>query len=238
MGKMHYLGCDQGMTAHMKSTDIGVWSCGRTSSSRCPNKMLRSFHDTTLTDILLTKLAELQNNVFFAGFEPAFQEKCEKHKVPFVQRTQNSATVDQPASEIYNFLESQPYELMLHINACVPFLRTSTIVEFLERCVGDGRPCFGVFKRVNYFTFIDGTPINWPDDLTTINTKSVSPVYEFAHVFYFFERKYFVENGWFWNWKDVRYIEIPGGLETFDIDDEEEFLMAETLWRDLHHSVE
>ena len=52
MGKPHYVVRDQGLIAYMNLTDIGVWSCGRTSSSRCPNKMIRSFHDTTLTDIV------------------------------------------------------------------------------------------------------------------------------------------------------------------------------------------
>lgn len=218
--------------------DIAVWSCGRTSSSRCPNKMIRPFHKTSLTDIFLTKLEQLENNTFFAGYEPVFREMCSKHNIPFVQRSQNSALVDEPAAEIYNFIASQPYEYMLHVNACIPFLKISSIVNFLESCATYRKPCFGVLRKTNYFTFTDGKPINWGVDLGTINTKNVSPVHEFAHVFYFFERNYFVEHGWFWDWRDVRFVEIPGGLETFDIDDEEEFLIAETLWRELSYSIE
>lgn len=215
----------------MNKTDIGIWSCGRVSSSRCPNKMIRPFHDTTLTDICLTKFAKLRNNVFFAGYEEVFKEKCARYRVPFVQRTQESTLVDEPASKIYEFLRSQPYEYFLQVNACIPFLRTSTIVEFLERCASDRRPSFGVFRKKNYFVNLNGAPINWDTDLTTINTKKVAPLYEFAHVFYFFKKDYFIKHGWCWDWNEVRYIEVPEGLETFDIDTEEEFFIAETLWK-------
>ena len=221
----------------MNETDIGVWSCSRISSVRCSNKMIRPFAGTTLTDVFLSKLGKLKRNIFFAGYEEVFQEKCQAHGVPFVKRSRRSAWVDEPASEIYSFLVDQPYEYLLQVNACIPFLRTKTIIDFLEACASDRRPAFGVFRVKDYFVHLDGTPINFSNDLTTINTKAVSPVYEFAHVFYFFSREYFAKNGWYWDWSDVRYIEIPDGLETFDIDTEEEFFIAETMWKEVGYSV-
>lgn len=221
----------------MKMSDVAVWSCSRIASSRCPNKMIRPFHDTTLTDIFLSKLARLDRNVFFAGYEEVFEEKCRHHGVPFVKRTRHSALIDHPASEIYSFLCDQQYEYLLQVNACIPFLRTKTIADFLDSCTADHRPAFGVFRLKDYFVHIDGRPINFDTTLSTINTKAVSPVYQFAHVFYFFRKEHFMRTGWYWDWNDVRYIEIPDGLETFDIDTEEEFFMAETLWKEVGYSV-
>lgn len=221
----------------MNKTDIAVWSCSRISSARCPNKMIRPFHDTTLTDIFLGKLARLKNNIFFAGYEEVFKEKCKAQGVPFVQRSRESALADEPAAKIYEFLKSVPYEYVLQVNACIPFLRTNTIVDFLESCASDRRPSFAVKRKRNYFVNIDGSPINWKSNITTINTKSVDPVYEFAHVFYFFKKEHFLKTGWYWDWNEVRYIEIPDGMETFDIDTEEEFFMAETLWKETGYSV-
>ena len=221
----------------MNSADIAVWSCSRIASHRCPNKMIRPFHDTTLTDIFLSKLARLNQPVFFAGYEEVFDEKCRQHGVPFAKRTRHSSLVDYPAADIYSFLNDQPYEYMLQVNACVPFLRTKTIADFVDACSTDHRPAFGVFRVKNYFVHIDGRPINFDTGLSTINTKEVPPVYEFAHVFYFFSREYFRRTGWYWDWNEVRYIEIPEGLETFDIDTEEQFFMAETLWKEVGYSV-
>ena len=56
--------------------DIGVYSCGRLTSQRCKNKMVREFGDTTLTDIFLSKLKGVGDNTFFAGYDPIFKEKC------------------------------------------------------------------------------------------------------------------------------------------------------------------
>lgn len=221
----------------MNTTDIGVWSCSRISSTRCPNKMVRPFQDTTLTDVFLSKLGSLKRNIFFAGYEDVFRDKCREHDVPFVQRTRRSASVDHPAAEIYNFLTEQPYTYLLQVNACLPFLRTKTILDFLESCTSDYRPCFGVIRKKNYFVQLDGTPVNFKTNLDTINTKVVEPLYEFAHVFYFFNRDYFAQHGWYWDWNEVRYIEVPDGLETFDIDTEEQFFMAESMWKEVGYSV-
>lgn len=221
----------------MKNNDVAIWSCSRLASSRCPNKMIRPFHNTTLTDIFLSKLAGLDQNTFFAGYEDVFESMCEQHKVPFVKRTRHSALIDEPAKEIYSFINDQPYDYFLQVNACTPFLRSKSIIDFLESCASDRRPAFGVFRAKNYFVRLDGSPINFDVDLTTINTKAVSPVYEFGHVFYFFSKEHFLRTGWYWDWSDVRYIEIPSGLETFDIDTEEEFFMAESMWKDVGRSV-
>jgi len=218
----------------MNDKQLAIWSCGRIGSTRCPNKMLRPFNDSTLTDIFLSKLAELEHNVFFAGFEPVFEDKCQEHGVPFVQRTQESAEVDGPASTVYSFLESQPYEYMLCVNACLPFLKTSTIVSFLERCAEDQmKPCMGVIKKNNFFVDLDGQPLNFSSDIKLMNTKTVTPVHEFANALYFFRKADFMKIGFWWNWQEVRYVELNGGVEMFDIDTEDDFSIAEAIGKGL-----
>lgn len=221
-----------------KNGRIAVWSCGRVSSSRCPNKMVRPFADTTLTDIFLSKLAKLNIDVFFAGYEDIFKEKCNAHKVPFVKRTEKSANIDEPASEIYSFLKTQPFEYFLQVNACLPFLKIDTMKKYFDMCKENKEPSFAVIKKSNFFVKTDGTPINFSNNLTTINTKKVSPINEFAHAFYFFKKEYFIETGWYWDWNTIKYIEIPGGLEIFDIDEEEEFEMAEAIWQYKKYSID
>lgn len=221
----------------MKREEVGVWSCARTSSTRCKEKMIRPFADTTLTDIFLNKISQVGDNVFFGGYEEIFQDKCSKYGVPFIQRSKESATVDEPASKIYEFLNDQPYEYLLQVNACLPFLKADTISNFLDVCVKDDRPKFAVFRKNNYFTDLEGKAFNFSNDLTTINTKNVAPVNEFAHVFYFFKKSHFSDTGWYWDWNDICYIEINEDIETFDIDTEEQFRMAEAMWKGLGCSL-
>ena len=222
----------------MKINEIGVWSCARLSSTRCKEKMVRRFGDSTLTDIFLAKANRLGENAFFGGHEQIFKEKCESHGVRFVQRSAESAFVDEPAKKIYEFLCDQPYEYLLQVNACLPFLKTETIQNFLETCRENDKPKFAVFKKNNYYTSTSGRPLNFGEDLTTINTKNVTTVNEFAHVFYFFPKSTFVKTGWYWDWSKVDYIEIEEGLGTFDIDTEEQFQMADALWNRFGSAVE
>jgi len=221
----------------MNKTGIGVCSLSRLSSTRCKRKMIRPFADTTLTDIILSKLSILKYDVFFGGYEDIFKIKCQTHNVPFIKRTKQSALVDEPASIIYEFFTKVPHEYILLINACIPFLKTQSIVNFLNICKKNNKPKFAVFKKNNYYMSVMGEKYNFNDTLTTINTKNVSPVYEFAHVFYYFKKSYFEETGWYWDWNEVEYIEIDEGMETFDIDTEEQFIMAEAFWKHTGHMV-
>ena len=185
------------------SDSIGVFSFGRKQSARCPNKLLRGFGDTTLTDIVLEKLAAFGSQAFFAGYEDEFRQKCERHRVAFVPRSQRSVSVDEPITEILSFLQDVPYTHLLIVNGCLPFLRVETIRTFLGDCEKGGlAPAFAVIRRHNHFIAVDRRPLNFPADMKTINTKTVQPVFEFAHALYFFEKRYFFEHGRYWDWQN------------------------------------
>lgn len=214
------------------SSRVGVFSFGRVQSQRCPNKLLRPFGDTTLTDILLRKLRTFGDQAFFAGHEDEFRDRCDHHGVRFVPRSLHSASIDEPITQILSFLQDQPYSHFLIVNACLPFLKVSTVQAFLDGCVADAMaPAFGVIRRKNHFIGLDHRPLNFPEDLQTINSKTVTPVLEFAHALYFFERAYLFEHGRYWDWATVRLIELPDTRELVDIDTERDFEFAEALWR-------
>jgi CMP-N-acetylneuraminic acid synthetase len=196
--------------------------------------MLRPFAGTTLTDIILEKLAAFAPHSFFAGLEVEFREKSARHGVAFVPRDPRSATIDEPITEILSFLHDVPYTHLLIVNGCLPFLRTETIAGFLEECVrGDLAPAFAVTRRRNHFMSLDRRPLNFPLDMKTINTKTVDPVLEFAHALYFFEKAYFFAHGRYWDWQTVRLLEAATPHEILDIDTEEDFAVAEALWKGL-----
>ena len=178
---------------------IGIFSFGRKNSERCPNKMLKPFSDTTLTDIILQKLKSFNGNAFFAGYEKEFQEKCVQHRVRFVQRDRRSAHIDKPIIDILSFLHDEDYDYFIIINACLPFLSINTIKSFVAFCQSNYyEPAFAVIKRGNYYVDQTHKPLNFNIKMKTINTKEVTPVYEFAHALYFFNKDYFFKNGKYW----------------------------------------
>lgn len=216
------------MTAHR----IGVFSFGRKQSARCPNKMLRPFGGTTLTDILLQKLHAFGDDAFFAGREREFEQKAAAHDVAFVRRSERSVTIDEPIVEILDFLRDLRYSHLLIVNGCLPFLAVETIRRFRSDAIQGGyQPAFAVARRRNHFISLDRHPLNFPSEMKTINTKTVQPVYEFAHALYFFERDYFFAHGRYWDWDTVRLLEIDNRHELVDIDSEQDFEFAEALWK-------
>ncbi len=216
-----------------KKFSVAVWSCARLSSKRCPKKMLKNFCNTTLTDIFLSKLKILQSrgfNVFFAGYENVFKQKCKKYSIPFIQRTKKSANAEN-ADEIYDFLKNQNFDYLLQVNACMPMLKVNTIEKFLKKCIKIKKPCFAVQDVNNYFLSNKNKPFNFTNKITTINTKRVSKIKQFAHCFYFFKTDYYRKNNWFWDWKQLKYLTIPKNYETYDIDTKEEFEIAKLVYK-------
>jgi spore coat polysaccharide biosynthesis protein SpsF (cytidylyltransferase family) len=215
--------------------NVGVFSFGRVKSERCPNKMLRPFAETTLTDIVLSKLEPLRDAgymTFFAGLEDEFRDKCEDHRIQFVRRDEKSAVIDGPLTGILSFLREVDSEYFLIVSACGPFLKAETIRAFLDECTSNGyESAISVMARKTFFIDLDRSPLNFEVSSNSLNTKTVRPVYEIAHQLYFFNRNYFFENGMYWDWANVNFVELETGLETLDIDTEEDFWMAEQLWK-------
>ena len=212
--------------------NIGIFSYGRTQSQRCPNKMLRGFDQTTIADILLKKFSEIGGNTFFAGHDQEFKIKCEEHGVDFVQRTLKSVTIDEPQTECLSFLHDVEYDYLLLVNGCLPFLKQETILKFLDDVVdSDLKSASAVIKRKNYFFDLDKKSLNFPGNLKNLNTKTVEPIYEFANALYFFNRDYFLKNGRYWDWETLRLIDLENTIEVIDIDTEEDFFIAESIWK-------
>ncbi len=213
---------------------IKTFSFARKNSQRCKNKMLRQFNNTTLVDIALNKLNKINCETFFAGYEKEFEKKCHEHGINFVKRDKNSANIDEPIIDILSFLKKIDADYFIIINSCLPFLKISTINEFINYCIESNfKPTFSISKISNFFIDKNKKPLNFEADLKTINTKKVDPVYQFTHALYFFEKKFFFENGRYWNWNDLNYFEIKDIYETIDIDTEIDFINAEILHKNI-----
>jgi CMP-N-acetylneuraminic acid synthetase len=212
--------------------DIGIFSMGRKNSFRVKNKLLKKFNNTTLTDIVLKKLKIFGTQSFFAAHEKEFKNKCNKHKIRFVERNYESANIDGPITKILNFLKNEKYEKFIIINACVPFLKIQTIKEFINFCLKQPElPAFSIIKKNNFFLDEKKKPVNFNINIKTINTKKTHVIYEFAHSLYYFDKKFFFKNKRYWNYNNLRYFEIKNKLEQIDIDTNQDFEISKTIYK-------
>jgi molybdopterin-guanine dinucleotide biosynthesis protein A len=212
-------------------SDIVTFSFGRKQSARVPNKMLRPFADTTLVDIVLQKLRAFAPDAFFAGYEPEFRDKCERHGVRFVQREEQSIGIDGPITDILSFLRTVDAKYFLLVSACNPFLRLEHIQGFLADCKQGGcRPAISVKRHRKHFVTPVARGLNFSLDTKTLNNKTVQPVFELVDGLYFFEKDFFFSEGTYWRWNEVRFLDVGGDDLLIDVDTEADFGAAQALW--------
>ena len=215
----------------IKYNNIAILSYGRKGSTRCPNKLLRKFDKTTVVDIILKKFEKFEDS-YFGGYDKEFKKKCENHGVNFLQRSLNSVSIDYPIKDCLHFIKNINADYILLVNSCLPFLSLDTINNFLEFVIKNNyNPATVISEKKNYFFNKKYKPINFSSKIKTLNTKTVKPVYEYANALYFFNKNYFFRYGKYWNWDKVKLFSIANKIELLDIDTEEDFKIAESVWK-------
>ena len=127
--------------------------------------MIKKFNNTSLTDLMLQKQKKIQNNsefdVFFAGYEKIFS-KSQKNIIYllFKERKNQQILMDQLLKFII-FLKIWIMIIFFLINACMPFLKVSTIMKLIKICKKENKPCFGVFTTKNFFINQKNKSINF-----------------------------------------------------------------------------
>ena len=108
----------------------------------------------------------------------------------------------------------------------------NTIKDFLEFVQRNNfKPATVITKKNNYFFNKEKSPVNFPLNLKTLNTKKTEPIYEFSNALYFFDKEYFFTNERYWDWEEVKFFEVSSKIELLDVDTEDDFKIAEALWR-------
>ena len=208
------------------------------SSKRCKNKMKRKLKNISLTEIMIKKLSLIEKyDTFFAGYEDYFQNICNKYNVNFVRRSYKSSLSEGPNREIHSFLKNQEFDYFLLINACLPFLRVSTINKFIKFCLKNKTSCSIITTKRNYYFNKNLQPINFKTNTDRLNTKLVDEIYQLANCMYFFNKKYFFKNNNYWDWKKNSYMIIDNKIEMLDIDTEEDFNLACNLYPKFNKNI-
>ena len=209
----------------------------RLGSQRVPGKMLRSFSNTTLVDILFTKLLQSsiipKSNIYFSAYEEELKTIGEKYDINIFNRSETSANSEgQPLTEIYEWHNQLPFKYVILISACNPLLTIETIDNFAKSFLeSDKEGSFAVFEKKTYYWDKNGESLTDWGNSSIMNTKFVEPIYEAAHCLYA-SRLDIIGQGY---WMDTNYPPQPElfvmkELEAFDIDYEWQFQLGEQLY--------
>jgi len=214
----------------------------REKSERIPTKLISQFANTTLIDIAIDKLEKIQNidNPFksikmgISRVDEILWEKVSNSNVEILERNLYSVTA--PANfnlkKAYHFLEDRKEEYIMWFNPCFPFLKPQTIVDVANYFINHklkGLEC--AIKKQNWFWDSNKKPINIEPGV--LYTQGMKPLYESSQFTHIYNREYMLENGNMFPYtKNNPYIyEVNDSYEFIDIDTQEQFDIAKTLWK-------
>lgn len=218
--------------------DICIIVQARLSSQRVPQKMIKPFCGTTLTDICIQKLlkskAISRHSLYMSVYEEELRDICRKHNVNVFLRSEASAKSEgTPMTEIFEWWNRLPYKYVVMVNACCPLLKIETIDRFIEAYANsDSRGMFGVIEKKNYFWNKEGECMT-PLIESVMNTKTAGSVYEAAHCLYAGRMKDIGKGIWMGEFKpNDPELFVVEEEEIFDIDYPWQFRTGELLYRE------
>jgi len=226
-------------------SDICFIVQARLNSERVPQKMIKPFVGTTLTDLVLQKLITSMipnNQIYLSVHEQELINIGNKYPINIWKRSFDSANVDKGIQTLFDWWDKLPYKYVVMVSGCNPLLKPQTIDNFIKKYLNtpyDG--LFSVISKKNYFWNKGGELLNkWPEGQDLLNTKAVEETYEAAHCLYASKLDSIGEGKWCGTWKDKNnpsLFPVPE-IEAFDIDYEWQFLLAESLFKlnDVDHN--
>lgn len=206
----------------------------RKNSSRCPNKLLRNFAGTTLFDICCLKLQKLDvTEKYVCAYDYDFLTPAEKkYGLDTLRRSKESVSVDGPLTTVFEAVRSINTEYFMFINPCLVHMPVSTLQSAIDLFLNSNFASLtSVVCRKDWVynkdgqVMIDGMAANG-------DTKKTQETYVVAHAFHIVNIDYFLRSNRYWsNGLCDPYLFEINKIEALDIDDEEDFMISEALYK-------
>lgn len=205
-------------------------------SERVPNKNMRDFNGQPLCSVMLDKLvaSEHIDRVVVNTDSPVIKEFIEERysKVTVVDRPEDLLGHDVSMNKIIGHdIELFPADLYLQTHSTNPLLTLRTIdaaIEKLKADNGNHDSLFSVTKFQTRFYNQDGSAINHNPEIL-IKTQDLPALYEENSCIYLFTKEAFSKNNRRIGNAPIMFEMEP--IEAVDIDVEDEFVLAEKLFK-------
>lgn len=218
----------------MKS--ISVVTNARLGSTRVPQKLVRPFAGSSLIEIALAKLDQMDffEHRYLAVAETELMELG--RKFPNVEILERDAQAVRkgvnPLTVTFEHYLRVPSDYIFVFNPCLPCIRLDTI-----------RKAFDYFQATDYNTYTAVIPTgDWIFDsdgnaLTNSDPRNVTtnkdrPFLKGCHAFHIINKAFFREQKILWTFgrDDPHLVQIPED-EAVDVDTPMEFELAETIYK-------
>ena len=207
----------------------------RTGSTRVQNKLMRRFADSSLIEIALEKLNQLD------FFEKRFLAVAEQELIDLGSRYENveilkrdDAAVKKgvnPLEVTFEHYLRVPSDYIFVFNPCLPCIKVNTL-----------RKAYDYFQETNFNSYTaviptgdwifdsNGNALTNPDPTNVTTNKQIS-YSKGCHAFHIINKRFFRENGLLWTFQpnDPHPVYVPEP-EAVDVDTKLEFDLAQLVY--------
>lgn len=214
---------------------VSVVMNARTQSTRVPRKLVRPFAGTTLLDIALAKLDQMD------FFEHRFLAVAEEELKAMATRYRNVEILHRDSAAVQRGVNPQnltfahylkiPSDYIFVVNPCLPCLSVETVRAAHDYLQSTEYPAYMAAIPTGEWVFDpDGNPLTLkdPGNLTTNINRSFQKA---THAFYALDKRRYAEKGYMWTFaKDDPHLVLMPEDEAVDVDTMLEFEYAELVW--------
>ncbi len=209
----------------------------RKGSTRVENKLLRSFANSTLIEIALSKLNQMDffDNRYLAVAEKEFKNLLISYpNISLLPRDKKAVLkgVNPLTTTFAHYLDVES-DFVFVFNPCLPFISIKTIkkaYDYFQRT--EYQSYTAVIKTGDWIFDSEGIPLTNNDPKNATTNKNMS-FYKACHAFHIVNKNRFKKEKILWNFEinDPHLFEI-NEREAVDIDTIHEFNLAELLYKE------
>jgi CMP-N-acetylneuraminic acid synthetase len=215
---------------------ISVLINARTLSSRHPRKLVLPFAGTTLIDIALDKLDQMDffSNRYFAAAEPELLEKAQGYKG--VDTLVRDMEAIQPGyndhRKVFAHYEKIESDYIMWLNPCSPLLSLATLRRVVDTVLNTEFNSYtSVIPTTDWIFDKFGKPIT-NTQASMLSSDHSPQFFRVAHAFHVISKNFFLQDYQYWTLtqNDPSLITIPEE-ESYDVNTAIEFSVAEAAYK-------
>jgi len=216
--------------------------CARLGSNRVKAKNLRLLNGKPLIYYALSALKECKNfdDIYVNSESDLIGKVGERYGVKFYKRPEHLATSEARYDQyVADFMNAHTeYDVVAIVNPTSPFIDSGTLDRAVDYFFAHKLDTLLACENVRTHCFYEGMPINFSTEGLHPRSQDLTPVKALNFAISIWRSETFLEsynaNGYGVYSGKMDFFPL-GGLETIDIDWEEDFALAEFIMRAMEH---
>ena len=227
----------------MNTPKILVMIPVRLGSRRVKKKNIRLLGNKPLVEYIIdtTKKVFSNKDIYLNSYEDIFKSIAEENNIQYYKRPEWYASDEATNDDfVYDFLKKHKCDWVIQAHSTSPFITEDDIRKFINfiKKYGDKYDTVFSVKEEQIEAVYRDKPINYPKNRKMLPSQELEPVKIFCNGLMAFKRESFISNyenrGYSLFAGETAYITLSG-FSTLDIDNEEDFRLAEAILESKKH---